>query len=160
MYVVEQFNNRVQVLNSDLTFSSSFGKEGSGEGQFDWPCDIACDRSGNVYVVDCRNHRVQVFTAEGEFLRMFGRRGKGRGELDEPRDVAVDANDLVYVSDGGVSGGGNNHVSVFTCGGQFVTSFGKKGAVKGEFHYPTGMTVDKSGVVYVCDCRNDRVQMF
>ncbi len=34
----------VQVLNSDLTFSSSFGKRGSGKGQFNRPQHIACDR--------------------------------------------------------------------------------------------------------------------
>ena len=34
VYVVDNRNNRIQVLNSDLTFSSTFGKQGSGKGQF------------------------------------------------------------------------------------------------------------------------------
>ena len=58
---------------------------------------------------------------------MFGRHGKGRGELEWPRGVTVDANDLVYVSEQD-----NNRVSVFTCEGQFVTSFGGRGAGKGD----------------------------
>ena len=77
-------NHCVQVLNSDLTFSSSFGKCGSGKGQFDYPRGIACDSTGKVYVADRDNHRVQVFTAEGKFLKMFGRHGDGRGELSLP----------------------------------------------------------------------------
>ena len=103
MYVVDQCNYRVQVLNSDLTFSSTFGKEGSGKGQFDIPCGIACDSTGEVYVADTSNHRIQVFTAEGKFLGMFGRRGhdQGRGELTSPKYVAVDTNGMVYVSEGG-----------------------------------------------------------
>ena len=157
LYVTDEGNYRVQVLNSDLTFSSTFGQKGfrSGKGKFDGPWDVACDRSGNVYVVDYYSHRIQVFTAEGKFLRMFGKCGKGRGEIDHPRGVSVDANDLVYVSDEG-----NYRVSVFTCWGQFVTSFGRKGAGEGEFNWPTGVAVGNSGVVYVCDFGNNRVQLF
>ena len=44
----------------------------------------------------------------------------------------------------------NNPVSVFTCGGQFVTSYGRKWEGKGEFLLSTGLAVDNSGVVYVC----------
>ncbi len=71
MYVADSNNDRVQVLYSNLTFSSSFGKEGSGKGHFYHPEDIAIDRTGKVYVADRENHRIQVFTAEGKFLRMI-----------------------------------------------------------------------------------------
>ena len=33
LYVADCFNNRVQILNSDLTFFSKFGKKGNGKGQ-------------------------------------------------------------------------------------------------------------------------------
>ena len=148
-------NDRVQILNSDLTFSSTFGQQGSGKGQFNIPYGIAFDRTGNVYVADAENDRVQVFTAEGEFLRMFGKRGEGRGELIYPAGVAVDANDVVYISEQN-----NNRVSMFTSEGVFVTSFGSRGQLPGQFAYPCGVCVDNSGVVYVCDRDNNRVQMF
>ena len=154
IYVVDRNNNRIQVLNSDLTFSSTFGRNGNYMGQFEWPLDVACDSSGNVYVTDMGNHRIQVFTAEGKFLRGFGCPGEGKGELKNPRGVAIDPNDLVYVCDM------NYRVSVFTCVGQFVTSFGKKGAGKGEFHEPTRLAVDSCGVVYVSENNNSRVQLF
>ena len=99
VYVVEYSNHRVQVLNSDLTFSSTFGKEGSSKGQFKYPRSIACDNTGNVYVTDSLNHRIQVFTAGGKFLRMFGRYGEGRGELNSPVGITLDTNDIVYVSE-------------------------------------------------------------
>lgn len=63
------------------TFSGTFGRKGSGMGQFRHPWGIACDRTGNVYVADSFNNQIQVFIAEGEFLRMFGRCGRGLGEL-------------------------------------------------------------------------------
>ena len=38
VYVTDTDNHRILVLNPDLTFSSTFGKRGSGKGQFDDPC--------------------------------------------------------------------------------------------------------------------------
>ena len=81
VYVADSGNHRIQILNSDLTFLSAFGKEGCGKGQFKGVRGIGFDSIGNIYVVDYYNHRIQVFTAEGYFLRMFGRQGDGRGQL-------------------------------------------------------------------------------
>ncbi len=64
--MVDSDNNRIQILNSDLSYYSTFGKRGSGKGQFDSPQHIACDGAGNMYVADRGNHRIQVFTAKGE----------------------------------------------------------------------------------------------
>ena len=139
VYMVEYSNNRVHVLNSDLTFSSTFGKKGSGKGQLDSPQGIACDSTGKVYVADTGNHRIQVFTAEGKFLMMFGSCGHGRGELYLPLGVAIDASGTVYVSEER-----NSRVSVFTSGGKFMTSFGE------GIEEPRGVAVDDNGVVYVC----------
>ena len=74
--MADKINQGVQVLNS---FYSTFGKKGSGKGQFISPWGIDCD-SDKVYVADTGNHHIQVFTAEGKFLRMFGRCGQGMGE--------------------------------------------------------------------------------
>ena len=154
VYVADTINHRIQVLNSDLTFSSTFGKEGSGKGQFHCPIGVSCDDSGKVYVADTRNNRIQVFTAEGKFVRMFGKPGYGRGELRFPTSTAI-ANGVVYVCVN------NNHrISVFTLEGQLVTSFGGEEEGPGNFYYPYGLAVDNSGVVYVCDTRNNRIQLF
>ena len=153
-YVTDTDNDRVQVLNSDLTFSGTFGKKGSSPGYFSFPTGIACDSTGKVYVAD--KHGVQVFTAEGKsFLIWFGRGKHGRGELElyRPCAVAIDTNDMVYV--------GEEHcVSVFNSEGHFVTSFGRGGGWPGAFWFPRGLAVDSSGVVYVCDQNNKRVQIF
>ena len=152
VYVVD-YNHRVLILNSDLTFFGCFGKHGSGKGQLDCPGDVSCDNSGNILVADSRNHRIQVFTAKGKFIRMFGKCGACEGEIIWPTRVAMDTNDFVYVSEGH-----NHRVSVFTSGGQFVTSFGGMGKGPGLFECPLGLAVS-NGVVYVCDSSN-RVQAF
>ena len=156
IYVTDE-NHRVQILNSDLTYSGTFGREGSGRGQFCYPSDVTCDLSGRVYVADSYNHRIQIFTPEGLFLGSFGRRGEGGAgdKLSFPASVAVDADGLIYVSDC------NNHkVCVFSSEGVFVRSFGGKGKRVGELRGPHGIAVDRSGVVYVCDTTNQRIQAF
>lgn len=154
MYVTDG-NYRIQVLNSDLTYSAIFGKGGRHNGH---PIGIACDSSGKVYVADYLNHCIQVFTAEGEFLRTFGRRGDLWWGLDRPIGIAVDTSDVVYVSEGG-----SDRVSVFTTDGNFVKSFGSRGVQPGQFQSARGIAVDSSGVVYVCDRSNNTnhcIQMF
>ena len=42
----------------------------------------------------------------------------------------------------------------------FVTSFGSYGKNPGQFDCLGGVAVDNSGVVYVCDSKNNRVQVF
>ena len=65
VYIADRINYRIQVLNPDLTFSHSFGSEGSANGQFKYLCDIAIDSQGVVYVTDCDNNRIQKFSPDG-----------------------------------------------------------------------------------------------
>ena len=73
VYICDQNNHRVNILNADLTFFKSFGSYGNGDGQFNWPWDATFDTTGNVYVADWGRDCIQVFTAEGNFLRKFGK---------------------------------------------------------------------------------------
>ena len=150
VYVTDSLNHRIQVLNSDLTFSSVFG-----EGQFRDLGGIACDSTGKVYVTDHDNDRIQVFTAEGKFVGVFWKYESDRGELHCPAGISIDNNGIVYVTDFY-----SDSVSVFTSKGQFMTSFGERGDGPGKFKYPCGVAVDNCGVVYVCDSYNNRIQVF
>ena len=155
LYLCDEKNNRVQVLNTDLTFHSSFGKKGSGKGDFEYPESIAIDLTGNMYVTDFCNHRIQVFTADGAFLRTFGTKGDGPGQLNHPLGVAVSPTGVVFVTE--MFG---NRISVFKTTGEFVHSFGKPGSKEGEFNWPTGITIDNDANVIVTDRQNGRIQVF
>ena len=89
-------------------------------------------------------------------MRAFGKCGHGRGELTRPLGITIDTNDVVYVSEGR----SNHRVSVFTSEGLFLTSFGGEGTEPGKFLFPSGLAVDSSGFVYVCNNWNNRVQVF
>ena len=155
VYVADRDNHRVQVLNSDLTYSSSFGKKGSNNGEFNRPFDISTDREGNVYVADRDNHRIQVFTVDGVYLRQFGKKGEGEGELKEPVSIAFDSGNVMYIGEGA-----NHCVSIFSTDGEFIKSFGRKGEGPVEFCFPYGLAVDKKGTLCISDYGNNRIQIF
>ena len=150
IYVCDCLNDRVQILNSDITFSSSFGSRGEGDGQFYRPSDVAIDSADNVFIADSFNHRVQIFTEDGQFLRKFGKKGRGDGELDRPVAITIDSNDIVYVTEND-----NRRVSVFTSQGQFLKSFGA--GLLGETFTNA---VDKEGFIYACDNGNNCILIF
>uniref|UniRef100_A0A1X7UZM7 SMP-30/Gluconolactonase/LRE-like region domain-containing protein n=1 Tax=Amphimedon queenslandica TaxID=400682 RepID=A0A1X7UZM7_AMPQE len=154
VYIADSGNHHIQVLNPDLTFSHSFGSEGSANGQFQSPTDIAIDSQGLVYVADQCNNRIQKFSPDGKFVGQFGTEGSGPGQLSYPVGITIDtaATGLVYVSEGG-----NYRISVFTSDGVFVSMFGRLGSNVDEFNDPYGLAFNKDGFLYVCDFGNDRL---
>lgn len=71
------------------SFSAQWGSQGSADGQFNSPFDIAVGKSGNIYVADSGNNRIQKFDSNGNFLSTWS---KGHYE-----GVAVDESGNVYV---------------------------------------------------------------
>ena len=156
LYVADNENHRIQVLNRDLTFFDVIGrKRGSQNGDITHPWGVTCDSTGNVYVAARGDYCIQVFTASGEFLRKFGRRGSGDGEVHSPVGVVVDSKGKLFVVERD-----NHRISVFTTKGEFVKSFGQRGTKPGEFNNPMCLAVDDYDVLYMCDKDNGRVQIF
>ena len=111
---------------------------------------------GRLYVADLKNDRIQVFDATGKFLRSWGKTGDGPGEFKSPAGFGIDKHDNVYVTEIG-----NDRVQVFDKDGKFITMFGKKGPANGEFGNLHGMIVDdETGLIYVADTGNNRIQVF
>jgi DNA-binding beta-propeller fold protein YncE len=73
IYVSDQFNNRVQVLDPNGKPLFTFGTQGSGNGQFLQPIGLEVDENENIYVADSINSRVQVFDKNGKFLTAYGK---------------------------------------------------------------------------------------
>lgn len=72
IYVSDQYNYRIQVLDADGKPLFSFGDRGSAPGQFREPIGLELDEFDNVYISDSQNSRVQVFNSEGKFLTAYG----------------------------------------------------------------------------------------
>ena len=150
IYVCDQANHRIQVLNTDLSFYTSFGQQGCDEGHFNNPISVTVDLTGNMYVADFSNNRIQVFTADGAFLRTWG-----DGPLNHPSGVAVSPTGVVFVTE--LDG---HCISSFTSVGENIQSFGGKGNSKGHFNQPAGITIDSDANIIVTDRGNGRIQVF
>ena len=134
----------------------SFGKPGSGQGQFDCPYVVAVDGEGNILVADFCNCRIQKFTAEGQFLAAVGTKGTGPLQFINPTDIAFNtSNNKVYVTDNG-----NHRVQVLNSDLTFSSTFGKQGSGNGQFSDPRGIACDSTGKVYVADTDNHRIHVF
>ncbi len=155
VYVCDTNNHRIEVLNSDLTFSSTIGSKGNGPGQFQSPDGIAVDRTGNIYVADRENNRIQVYSPTDQLLREISQRGPGMEALQDPVSVCIDSHNFMYVLEFCA-----DRVSVFNSEGEFVKSFGQRGDKAGEFKNPWAIAVDTAGHVYVSDSGNNRIQIF
>ena len=152
VYVCDRDNHRIQVFDLDLNFIGSIGSHGRGRREFDSPLDIAFDTAGNMYVVEYSNKRVQVMDSSGQFIRMFGQEGEGKLSGSTALHIA---DKYVYVSDWS-----NDRITVYETFGQYVTSFGRRGEGEGEFSFRYCITSCVNGCIYVCDYRNNRVQVF
>ncbi len=181
IYVVD--SNRMQRFNDHGMFVSKWGNwtweftgsnwndSPTGDGEFVHPNGLAVDGVGNIYVVDSGNDRIQKFAADGTFLAKWGSRGIGDGEFQMPEGLAIDSSGNVYVTDFYMG-----RVEKFTSNGTFLAEFGTDsskitpeepgryrsaaGSGDGELKYPTDVAVDRSGIVFVVDAGNHRIQRF
>ena len=155
-YICERENHRIQVLNQDFSFHKIIGKRGNGRVEFNSPSDIVADGRGFLYIADCWNHRIQVLNEDGIFIREFGYKGNNPGELNWPSHICIDADEALVI----VTEVRNHRISMFQTNGQFVKCFGRKGSGLGQLYKPRGIAMDFNKMLYVCDCGNNRLQVF
>jgi streptogramin lyase len=89
---VANSNGRVVKFSNDGKFIKTWGKKGSGPGEFDTPHSIAMDSRGRIFVADRGNNRIQIFDQEGRFLDQWKQFGR-------PSGVFIDKKDIIYVAD-------------------------------------------------------------
>ena len=171
LYVTDIGLNCVEKFDSDGNFIQSFGKYGTGDGQFNQPQGIDVDSGGNIYVADTSNHRIQKWTSTLTFEGWLGKgstsgwhiypsgqnsvAGAGNSEFNSPKGVALDSGGNVYVTDSM-----NNRIQKFNSSMIYQTQWGVAGTGDGEFSLPEGIKIDSSGNVYVSDSNNHRIQKF
>jgi DNA-binding beta-propeller fold protein YncE len=66
----------------------TWGKHGSGPGEFSTPHSVAVDSAGTVYVCDRDNNRIQIFDSSGKFLRQWTSLGCALSMFITPKDDA------------------------------------------------------------------------
>lgn len=84
-------NNRIVKFSKDGKFIKTWGKEGTGPGDFRGAHAIAMDSKGRLIVCDRTNKRLQVFDQEGNYITEWK-------VPDLPHGVAIMPDDTMFVS--------------------------------------------------------------
>ena len=83
--------SRISRFTSDGRFIKSFGKLGSGPGEFRLPHDLLIDSQGRLIVADRGNMRIQILDADGAFIAEWK-------QFSRPSGIAI-RDGLIYVAD-------------------------------------------------------------
>jgi DNA-binding beta-propeller fold protein YncE len=122
------------------------GTHGAGNGEFEFPSDVAFDASGNIYVADSGNNRIQKFSATWQYITQWGSEGAGDSQFEYAPRLAVRGG-FVYVVDLHFDDNGGT-IKKFTEDGTFVTKWNPLKS-NGPFANPQAVAVDSENHVYV-----------
>lgn len=128
----------------------TLGAPGGGTGRdgFYQPNDVVTDTNGDIYVAEGHggdNARIVVFDKAGKYLREFGKKGTGPGEFDQPHALAFDAQGRLLVGDRS-----NNRIQIVDRQGKVLDTWT-------QFSRPSGIFIDKKGILYVADSESGSI---
>ena len=141
IFISDYNNNRIQILNSDLSFKSQFGNDTLKD-----PLDVKLSKE-YIYVLDESNPCLHLFCYNHILQKSVISRGIGMS-LIYPHFFFVDQTDNIVISDRS-----SNSIHIFN------TEFRLIHAIPVS-NNPTGVTVDKQGrVILVCQADKDCLQI-
>jgi sugar lactone lactonase YvrE len=142
-------NARIVKFDKDGKFIKTWGKKGSGPGEFDTPHALVMNAQGRLLVGDRGNSRIQIFDQEGNFLaewKQFGR----------PSGLFLDRAGMLYSADHQsntptVNPTIKRGVRIGSESGGKVRFFvpEPEPIAEGEGGGREGVAVDRDGIVYV-----------
>ena len=96
IYVSGEYNNRVQVFDSDGGYLFKFEENMNG------PCYVAFSQN-KVFVSQLWSHCVLVYDLNGNFIAQFGSRGDRESQFIYPQGIAInEMNGDIYVCNSGI----------------------------------------------------------
>ena len=155
--------------NGTAGFSGDGGK--ATQAQLSLPSGVVVDDKGNIYISDRSNDRVRVVDNKGIITTFAGNGVDGykgdlgpatQAQLSKPFGLALDKKGNLYIADR-VS----NRVRKVNPQGIITTVAGDGGfffmgdngpAYRASLAGPTGIVVDKNGILYIADRNNNRIR--
>jgi len=148
LWVTDPGAGRVHVFDLDKGVYQALPK-GSGE-RVRSPIGVSHDAEGTAYVSDSVLGVILRFNARGRMLESWG-----DGQLLRPTGIRFEpTRGLLWVVDTGA-----HRLLAFDRDGEIRYSLGGRGEELGQFNFPTHVSVDRDGRVYVADTLNFRVQI-
>jgi DNA-binding beta-propeller fold protein YncE len=146
-------NARIAKFDKDGKFVKSWGKRGSGPGEFANVRSIAVDAQGNVYAADGGNRRIQVFDNNGEFKTAFTNAGNAQA-------LCLTKGQVLYVSNSNPPDDIDRDGEIYKMklDGTIVGKFGRAGKLPKEFGTVNAIACRGENTLYVGEVGNLRVQ--
>ena len=151
-YVSEGGNRRVQKFDENRTFLTSWGGEGTEDGQFLSPFILRVSPDGNVFVMDDFRFDMQVFDADGAFLYKFGEPEISNGTVGDITSFTFGPEGEIYAVEG------DNEIQVFDDEGTFLRTIISVGG--GNMNIPADIVLDAEGNMYVANIGGNEITVF
>jgi uncharacterized protein (TIGR03663 family) len=152
LLVTDTGNKRIVRFTPDGQPLGSFGKAGTGPGQFNEPVGIAVAPNGDIYVADTWNRRVQRFDSKFNYISEFSVIGWSSQEVTAKPYLVVLADGRVILSNPI-----NARIEVYNQAGQAVGAWDLPPPADGGKARPVGLALNAQGFLFVSDCTGNRV---
>ena len=151
VFVADQWNNRVSVFSNLLHYKQTIGQESLSE-----PHDVKLT-ADKMVVLDRSPNCIHFFSRSGDLLTSCVSQGRGQECLVyEPWFFCLDCEQNILVSDWG-----QHVIKILSNSGELLHTIGREGKGKGEFIFPYGIAISKSGILFVfSDNPNHSLQLF
>lgn len=100
IYVVDAFNNRIQVFSDDGKYRRVVSLSEKFE-PLSYPYDMRVTKDNLIYVIENKSARLTVMHLDGTIVGRFGKPGRGINEFYQPWDLTVLTDGRVLVADTG-----------------------------------------------------------
>lgn len=180
LYIADTYNSRIRKITPSGTITTIAGTNSvgfSGDGglgvnaSLNLPQEVAVDLSGNIYIADSQNHRIRKINTSGVISTIAGNGVNGfsgdgspatSAQLDTPVGVSIDGSGNIYIADlvnQRIRKINSLGIISTIAGNGTIGNSGDGGAANlCQFSYPSGVTTDGLGNLFICDASNDRVR--
>lgn len=131
-------NSCVHHLSPTGELIKTWGKQGTGNGEFSIPHSILVDEKDQVLVADRENNRIQIFNQSGEYLNEIK-------DLYHPMNMFKDNDGYIYVTDQ------TPRLNMFDSEGELI------GRCRTFGFFGHGVAVDEANDIYIAEMIPDSI---
>lgn len=152
IYVTDTAAGDVFIIDPEKKTATTLSEMGGARSLYK-PIGVTVDYNGRIFVTDSQDDKVAIYDESGKFITNI----MPDVPFKQPTGIISDnINKKLYVTDTHT-----HDIRVFDLETlKPIRTIGKRGKEEGHFNFPSNITVDPKGRVFVVDTMNGRVQIF